>query len=134
VREQLKWWEEKALYELTKSAILDSVRPTDDAVLAYYNDHPARYRNREGQLQPFNETRDAVRRDLVEEEYTKKILHRLLALEKEYQVKIDDSVLRNLPVDAENQPKAIDVYAVKKGGTLPRPAFPTIDYTWQSWR
>jgi len=36
----------------------------------------------------------------------------------------------------ENEPdaRAIDTYFAKKGGTFPRPAFPTIDYEWQGWQ
>jgi len=42
-------------------------------------------------------------------------------------------VLNKLPVDLENDPRAIDVYIAKPRGIFPRPAFPTIDYDWQTW-
>ena len=44
-----------------------------------------------------------------------------------------ERALKDLYVDTENDPRAIDVYSVKKGGIFPRPAFPTIDYEWQAW-
>jgi hypothetical protein len=37
-------------------------------------------------------------------------------------------------VENENDPKAIDVYIAKTRGTFPHPAFPTIDYDWQTWQ
>jgi hypothetical protein len=58
----------------------------------------------------------------------------LLALRRKYPVQIFDEVLRNLPVENENDPKAIDVYVAKKSGTFPHPAFPTIDVDWQGWQ
>ena len=42
------------------------------------------------------------------------------------------SVLARIPV--EEDPKAVDIYAVKKGGTFPRQAFPVIDMMWETWR
>jgi hypothetical protein len=61
------------------------------------------------------------------------MLHRIVALKQRYGVTIDEKVLGTLPVDSEADPRAIDVYAVKKGGTYPHRAFPSIDYEWQRW-
>ena len=61
------------------------------------------------------------------------MLHRILALKQKYRVVVKDEVLMTLPVDVENDPKAIDVYIAKKGGTFPHPAFPVIDFGWQTW-
>lgn len=101
---QKKWWEEKMLYELEKASLARTIPPdTTKGRRAY------------------------------ETELTKRILHRILSLKQKYPVSIDSSALRRLPVDEENQPRAIDVYAVKKGGIFPHQAFPTIDLFWQSW-
>jgi len=51
-----------------------------------------------------------------------------------HSVTVDRAVLNSIPVDAENDPRAIEVYTVKKGGTFPHPAFPTIDRSWQTWQ
>jgi hypothetical protein len=58
---------------------------------------------------------------------------RLTSLRRKYPVVEDAAVLASVPVDASNEPRTIDLYAVKKGGTFPRPAFPTIDAAWQTW-
>jgi hypothetical protein len=61
------------------------------------------------------------------------MLHRLVALKRQYRVVVKDDVLSDLPVDVENNPKAIDAYIAKKGGTFPHPAFPVIDFGWAAW-
>jgi len=134
VRQQMKWWEEKILYDLVKESLVDSVRPGDQAVRAYYDAHARRYRDRNDAVLPYERAKDDVRKDLFEEEYTRRLYRRLAVLRKRYPVTVFEKTLASLPVDAEAEPKAIDVYAVKKGGTLPRPAFPSIDYEWQVWR
>jgi hypothetical protein len=48
-------------------------------------------------------------------------------------VVVFEKILSDLPVANESDPRAIDVYFAKKGGTFPHPAFPAIDYDWQSW-
>jgi hypothetical protein len=71
---------------------------------------------------------------VFDKEFTSRLLHRILALKRRYPVTTDTEFLRTLPVSSENDPKAIDVYTVRRGGILPRPAFPSIDYDWQAWR
>jgi hypothetical protein len=46
---------------------------------------------------------------------------------------VKNDVLMSLPLDVEDNPKAIDVYMAKKGGTFPHPAFPVIDFEWATW-
>ena len=133
VQSQKKWWEEKILYEIEKSSIADSINTDDLTLQKFYHDHEQHYRSAEGAPVPFERVREEVQKDFFSSELTKRLFHRILTLKKKYDVEIREEILRDLPVDAENQPRAIDVYAVKKGGTFPRPAFPTIDYQWQAW-
>jgi hypothetical protein len=58
----------------------------------------------------------------------------LTELKNRYPVSIDEAALQRVPVDAEQDPRAIDVFVAKKGGTFPRPAYPTIDAFWQTWQ
>jgi hypothetical protein len=132
VREQMKWWEEKIVYELVKESLADSIRPDDQTVRTYYDLHVSRYRDRNDAVLPFEKAKDDARKDLLEEEYTKRLYRRLAVLRKKHGVTVFDKTLASLRVD--EGATAIDVYAVKKGGTLPRPAFPSIDYQWQAWR
>jgi hypothetical protein len=133
VKSQKKWWEEKILYEIEKSSIADSIIVNDQALRKFYQTHQHNYRNTEGAPATFERAREDVQKDFYSSELTTRLFHRILSLKKKYDVEIREEILRDLPVDAEDQPKAIDVYAVKKGGTFPRPAFPTIDYQWQTW-
>jgi hypothetical protein len=133
VRKQKKWWEEKILYELEKSIIGKSI-PMDSSVLReYYLSHQRDYRDDAGNARPYENVKDDVLRGYYASALNERMLHRVLALKTKYNITIDEPALESLPVDSENQPGAIDVYAVKKGGTFPRPAFPSIDYRWQEW-
>lgn len=133
VQQQKKWWEEKVLYELAKSMIRDSI-PVDEAKLReYYARHARDYRDSAGQVQPYDRVADDVRREYYAGALTERMLHRVLALKSRFTVTVNEAALKRLPAEGEDDPGAIDVYAVKKGGTFPRPAFPTIDYGWQSW-
>jgi len=133
VKTQKKWWEEKILYELAKSDLSNSIALDTQTLRDYYEERSRNYRNEKGEPVPFERAKDDVRKDLYSFELTKRLLHRILILKRKYPIEVRERTLRDLPVDTENQPKAVDVYAVKKGGIFPRPAFPTIDYQWHTW-
>lgn len=132
VKKQLQWWKDKVVYQAVKSIIADSIQIDDKTLRNYYAERQREYKDERGTLIPFEQAKDDVTRDYYSYELTKRLVHRILKLKEQYNVAINDEILNNLYVDIENQPRAIDVYAVKKGGTFPRPAFPTIDYAWQS--
>jgi len=60
-------------------------------------------------------------------------LNKIIELKKKYKVVINEDVLNKVKVSSENDKKAIDMYIVKRGNLIPRPAFPTIDIDWASW-
>jgi hypothetical protein len=66
-------------------------------------------------------------------EITKRTVHEVLKLKERYPVTVNEKALEALPVETENNPKALDMYFGKTGGIFPRPAFPTIDYAWSAW-
>jgi hypothetical protein len=134
VRTQKQWWEDKVLYALEKRRITDSVAVDDAKLLRYFREHQKSYRDSTGLSLSFAAAKERVRQDFTERETTNRLLHRVLALRRKYPVQIVADVLRNLPVENENDPKAIDVYVAKKNGTFPHPAFPTIDVDWQGWQ
>jgi hypothetical protein len=133
VRTQKVWWEDKALYGLAKRKLADSIALDDGTLLKYYRDHLRSYRGTKGDTLSFAAARAQVRNDYFAAEFTRRLLHRLKSLRRKYQVKIYDDALAALPVQNENDPRAIDGYFAKKGGTFPHPAFPAIDYDWQAW-
>ena len=110
VREQLGWWKDKIVYaivrdELTGSALMDNKK------------EGFKFENKP-----------------LSDEANKKLLHKVIALRQKYKIKINKEILSEIRVENENDPKSVDVYAVKKGGVFPRPAFPSIDILWQNWQ
>jgi hypothetical protein len=133
VVKQTKWWEQKLVYRAVKLELENGVKQDDSTLHQYYRSHEKDYRNANGDVRPYEEVKEDVRRDAFAYQSTDKVLHMLLKLKKKYGVKINDETLKKVYVDVENSPRAIDVYTVKKGGIFPRTAFPTIDYEWQTW-
>jgi hypothetical protein len=133
VKKQLRWWEDKILFGEEKTMLGGAIALGDSACRAYYEAHAKDYRSDSAALRPFEQVREQVRKDLYAFELKKSMLHRIIALKRKYRVAVHEDVLESLPVDVENNPKAIDVYIAKKGGTFPHPAFPVIDFEWQTW-
>ena len=133
VKKQLRWWEEKILFGEEKDALGRLVALDDSTLRAYYDAHTRDYRTDSAAVQTFEGAKEKVRSDCYESGLRANMLHRILALKQKYRVVVKDDVLMTLPVDVENNPKAIDVYIAKKGGTFPHPAFPVIDLGWQTW-
>ena len=73
------------------------------------------------------------RAEILNEELSKKIFYTLNELKKKYKIKINEEVLGKIKVSAENDREAIDMYIVKRGNLIPRPAFPSIDNDWVNW-
>jgi len=133
VKEQLAWWKDKIVYNIIKAGLEDSIHPTNTALQEYYREHERDFRDTSGVVIPFNNAKEDVLRAWFSFELTKATVHRVLKLKEEYHISINDQILDQLTVDSENDPRAIDVYVAKPGGIFPRPAFPTIDYSWQTW-
>jgi hypothetical protein len=110
VRDQLGWWKDKIVYALVRDEIIGSV-------LVNNSDESFKFVNKP-----------------LPDDANKKLLHKVLALKQKYKIKINKDLLGEIKVENENDPKTIDMYAVKKGGIFPRPAFPTIDMLWQNWQ
>jgi hypothetical protein len=131
---QKRWWKEKLLYQVAMDSIKRTIIWGDSTLLAYYAQHPRAFRDSTGDARPFGEVRDDVLREWYDLELKARVLRALQRLKSMHSVTVDRAVLNSIPVDAENDPRAIEVYTVKKGGTFPRPAFPTIDRSWQTWQ
>jgi hypothetical protein len=133
VRRQKEWWKEKFLYLANKGRIADTIQDSLPLLRKYYEENARNFLDTAGVVKPFDEVREDVWREYSSFELTKRLLHEILRLKQKYGVAINEDALKKVVIDIENDPKAIDVYTVKKGGIYPRTAFPTIDYDWQSW-
>lgn len=133
VTTQKEWWQDKCISALSKARLAGEIHLDEDLVKQHYEQNKNDYRGRGGAPLLWEKVKAEVRRDVHALEWNKRLLHRILDLKRKYSVAINDDVLSELPIDVENEPDAIDIYAAKKGGTFPRPAFPTIDYEWRVW-
>lgn len=133
VRTQRQWWATKIVYTARKTQLAGAIRLSENSIEDYFNENARSYRNRKGYLRPFKMVENAVRQDAYRYEWTKTLWHHILSLKQKHKVEVYKERLESLHVDIEHQPNAIDMYTVKKGGTFPRPAYPTIDYDWKAW-
>ena len=134
VSTQVRWWKDKLLYQVAKDSLRRAIGWTDSTLQAYYAAHPRSFRDSSGNVLPFGFVRDDVLREWYALTLSERIVRRLAELRRQFPVTVDEDALKRIPVDAENNPRAIDIVAAKKGGTFPRPAFPTIDPFWQTWQ
>ena len=114
VNKQAQWWKDKIAYSTYRNKLTNSITLTDEE-LKLIND------NKKSQS------------EIMSDELSKKLLHKILELKKEYKVKINDDVLNRIKVSDENDKRAIDMYIVKRGNLFPRPPYPTIDKDWENW-
>lgn len=110
VKEQLSWWKDKLLYAAVREEISSSV------MLNHKDDLKEAYDEK------FNI------------EMNRKLLTKINILKKKYDISIDHKLLDKIKVDDQSNSKAIDIYAAKTGGIFPRPAYPSIDFMWESWQ
>jgi hypothetical protein len=131
---QVRWWKDKLLFQVAKDSLRKTIGWTDSTLQAYYAAHPRSFRDSSGSIPPFADVRDDVLREWYAVALSERIFRRLAELRQQYPVTVNEDDLKRIPVDAENDPRAIDIVVAKKGGTFPRPAFPTIDPFWQTWQ
>ena len=114
VIKQAGWWKDKISYSVYRNELANSITLSSE------------------EQRLLNEKKNS-QSEILSEELSKKILYKILELKKKYKVIINEELLDNIKVSSENDKKAIDMYIVKRGNLIPRPAFPTIDIDWASW-
>ncbi len=112
VRQQTDWWEDKIVYAVVRDQIAKSV-------------------GLDIELPPSVKAKHTEDKN---QEMITKVFRTLQKLKKEYKVEINENVLNEIEVQDKKDPRAIDVYMVRKGGTFPHPVYPSIDYSWQEWQ
>ena len=110
VKQQTKWWEDKIIYAIVRDEMANSIGLNIE------------------DPKSLNSKYDNKKQNLLEKTFRK-----LQQLRKEYKITINEQVLDELKVNDQDNTKTIDTYIIKKGGTFPHPAFPSIDYAWQGW-
>ncbi len=110
-----KWWKDKIVSSIVKNEIANSVILSEKEKKANYSDD------------------ESQNSDKFNSEFNKNLLRKILNLKQKYSINIYNDVLNNISVSDENDPKAVEVYTVKKGGLIPRTPYPTIDYDWINW-
>ena len=108
VKQQSQWWKDKIVYAVVRDQLANSVGLNI-------------------------ESPSSIKMADKDQELTSKILHKIIELKRKYKIQINENVLKEIRVQDSDDPRAVDYYMVKKGGTYPHPAFPSIDFSWQSW-
>jgi len=109
VKEQSAWWKDKIVYSIIRDKIANSVGLNIES--------PAQ------RMKIYDKKKEIV-------DKTNEVLDKLKA---KYKISINKKLLSKIAVQDEDNPHAIDVYIVKKGGIFPHPAFPSIDFNWREW-
>jgi hypothetical protein len=130
---QKKWWQDKIVYNAVKADIASSIHFNDDDLRKFYQKNRDNYKDKNGEIMPYDKCRNNIESDYIREKYMFNLVHNVLKLQNEYDIQINEGLLQDLKVRDEADPDAIDFYAVKKGGLLPRQPVPTIDWEWQQW-
>jgi hypothetical protein len=133
VKLQSRWWADKMLYQIEKDSIMKTIRWSDSVLFGYYNEHLQSFKDTNGTVQPFERMKENVLREWYARELNTRMLRRIRDLKSRYAPSVDEELLKALPVADDNNPRAVQVYTVKKGGTFPHPAFPSIDEYWRLW-
>lgn len=114
VRKQSTWWKDKISYSAYRNELANSITLNSEE-------------------QRLLDEKKKSQSEVMSEELSKKILHKVLELKKKYKVVINKNILDKIKVSTENDKKAIELYIAKRGNLIPRPAFPSIDNDWVNW-
>ncbi len=110
VKDQVNWWRDKIVYAVVRDKLAKSIGLNIEL--------PASVKSK------YNDKKQAL---------MERTFRELQALRKNYPVWINEKLLKNIEVQDSDDPRAVDFYLVKKGGTFPHPAYPSIDFSWQAW-
>ncbi len=116
VVEQSNWWKDKICFSTMLNQLKNSVEIKYGEVTNSESNESS-----ETELQK------------IEMELSAKLYREVQKLKKKYNVEIYNDVLSQINVSTENDPKAIELYTVKKGGLIPRTPYPSIDMIWKLW-
>lgn len=122
VKMQSNWWSDKIAYSALRNKLSNTI--------GLYAELKKKLDTEEINLSNGNDKTEVLQ---LNEELSKKILYKILELKEKYKVRVNQDIIDKINVSAENDKKAIDMYIIKNGGLIPRPAYPAIDNDWGSW-
>jgi hypothetical protein len=129
---ELREWKDKLTYWKRRTGVLGNLAPSEDEVDQFYSANRQRYeRDAQGIPLPLDRGKEKAKGDLIRSKFSLQMTSYLNALKRQYPITIDREILKRIRVSDEGLSKKIDVMVLKKGGTLPRQAFPTIDHEWE---
>ncbi len=114
VKKQTSWWRDKIAYSAYRNKLEKSIALNSDEIKLIKENKKSKS-------------------DIMSEELSKKVLHKVLQLRQEHKVIINKDILDKIKVSSENDRKAIDIYFIKRGNLIPRTLYPSIDNDWISW-
>lgn len=114
VKKQSSWWKDKISYSAYRNELVNSITLNSEE-------------------QPLVDEKKQSQSEIMSDELSKKILHKILELKKKYKIVINEVLLNKIKVSTENDKKAIEMFIAKRGNLIPRPAFPSIDNDWVNW-
>lgn len=122
VKMQSNWWSDKIAYSALRNKLSNTI--------GLYAELKKKLDTEKINLSNGNDKTEVLQ---LNEELSKKILYKILELKEKYKVRVNQDIIDKINVSAENDKKAIDMYIIKNGGLIPRPAYPAIDNDWGSW-
>jgi len=114
VKKQSYWWKDKISYSAYRNELANSIALNSEE-------------------QSLLKEKKKSQSEIMSDELSKKILHKILELKKKYKIVINEVLLNKIKVSTENDKKAIEIFIAKRGNLIPRPAFPSIDNDWVNW-
>ncbi len=114
VKKQSSWWKDKISYSAYRNELANSITLNSEE-------------------QSLLKEKKKSQSELMSDELSKKILHKVLELREKHKIVINEKILANIKVSIENDKKAIEMFIAKRGNLIPRPAFPSIDNDWVNW-
>ncbi len=114
VKQQSKWWENKILYSAVRNHLSNEILLENNEI-------------------NFNDENSKTEIEYINKELSRKIFLKIREMRNKLNVEIYDDVFDKVKVSDSENKKSVNTYDVKKGGLIPRPPYPTIDYDWAAW-
>lgn len=128
VESELSWWRDKFTYWEVREALLAEVSPSEADVAEVMAIYPHRYTTG---------TQQQIQKDAFLDAYTLQERSILMRYFNEHRqtlsIEVDTFALQSLPIATDHLARPIELLALRKEGTFPRIAYPTIDRVWERY-
>jgi hypothetical protein len=132
VRFEEAQWQDKLVFWKQKAGAVGQPACEESDVKKFYEENKHKYeRDASGTPVTYEQVRGKVKEDFLLLKYNTQLFRYVNSLKQKYTVTVDEDLLNSVHVSDEGLTKKVEVMILKKGGTLPRQAFPTIDNEWR---